>query len=454
MRVPALCAVLLGCVSIAAAADTHPFSVHDMLAMDRISDPRVSPDGTPRRLRGARRPTSRRNRGRTDLWLAAHGRRVGAPADDARGQRHRGRAGRPTARRIYFLSTRSGSRAGVAAARSTAARPSRSRACRSTWTRSRSRPTARRCCSRWRSSPARRPAETQKRARTRKAEGEGQRAALRPALRPALGHLGATARATTSSPIRFAGGEARRPDDGDGRRLPGASPSAAARSSPSRPTARRSSSRRATSGREEAWSTNFDLFARAASTARPRPRKLTHEPGLGHAARVLARRQDARLPGHEPRRATRPTASASCCATGRRARSGRSTCAPTDGRAATARPRDLAWSRGRQELYADRRPPRPAPALRGRRRRRGKARIVVGDGHDREPAAGRATASALRAATRCWARPSSTRSAATGGDVKRVTQLNDAKVAAARFGEPEQFTLQGRERRHGATATS
>jgi dipeptidyl aminopeptidase/acylaminoacyl peptidase len=28
------------------AADTHPFSVHDMLAMDRISEPTVSPDGT------------------------------------------------------------------------------------------------------------------------------------------------------------------------------------------------------------------------------------------------------------------------------------------------------------------------------------------------------------------------------------------------------------------------
>jgi len=24
---------------------THPFSVHDMLAMDRLSDPQVSPDG-------------------------------------------------------------------------------------------------------------------------------------------------------------------------------------------------------------------------------------------------------------------------------------------------------------------------------------------------------------------------------------------------------------------------
>jgi len=27
------------------ADDAHPFSIHDMLAMDRISDPAVSPDG-------------------------------------------------------------------------------------------------------------------------------------------------------------------------------------------------------------------------------------------------------------------------------------------------------------------------------------------------------------------------------------------------------------------------
>ena len=33
-------------ISVAAvAAGSHPFSVHDMLAMDRIADPQVSPDG-------------------------------------------------------------------------------------------------------------------------------------------------------------------------------------------------------------------------------------------------------------------------------------------------------------------------------------------------------------------------------------------------------------------------
>ena len=41
-----LAASLLLAAAGQAAATTHPFSVHDMLAMDRISDPRVSPDGT------------------------------------------------------------------------------------------------------------------------------------------------------------------------------------------------------------------------------------------------------------------------------------------------------------------------------------------------------------------------------------------------------------------------
>ena len=36
-----LCTLFLAAAG--ASAETHPFSVHDMQAMDRISDPRVSP---------------------------------------------------------------------------------------------------------------------------------------------------------------------------------------------------------------------------------------------------------------------------------------------------------------------------------------------------------------------------------------------------------------------------
>jgi dipeptidyl aminopeptidase/acylaminoacyl peptidase len=50
------------------AAETHPFSVHDMVAMDRISDPQVSPDG--RRIVFVVRTTDLdANKGRNDLWL-------------------------------------------------------------------------------------------------------------------------------------------------------------------------------------------------------------------------------------------------------------------------------------------------------------------------------------------------------------------------------------------------
>jgi dipeptidyl aminopeptidase/acylaminoacyl peptidase len=52
----------------ASSAETHPFSVHDMLAMDRISDPQVSPDGR-WIVFTSRRTDLQADRGRTDLWL-------------------------------------------------------------------------------------------------------------------------------------------------------------------------------------------------------------------------------------------------------------------------------------------------------------------------------------------------------------------------------------------------
>jgi len=49
-------------------SQTHPFSVHDMLAMDRISDLQVSPDGR-QVVFVVRKTDLEANRGRTDLWL-------------------------------------------------------------------------------------------------------------------------------------------------------------------------------------------------------------------------------------------------------------------------------------------------------------------------------------------------------------------------------------------------
>ncbi|UCC22852.1 MAG: PD40 domain-containing protein, partial [Planctomycetota bacterium] len=47
---------------------THPFSVHDILAMERISDPQVSPDGE-WIVFVLRKTDLEENLGRTDLWL-------------------------------------------------------------------------------------------------------------------------------------------------------------------------------------------------------------------------------------------------------------------------------------------------------------------------------------------------------------------------------------------------
>ncbi len=105
MRLLALPALLLLALP-AAAQDTHPFSVHDMLAMQRISDPSVSPDG--RHVAFTVRDTDlEANRGRTDVWLLAldggQPRRLTSdPASD-------GNARWLDARTLVFLSSRGGS---------------------------------------------------------------------------------------------------------------------------------------------------------------------------------------------------------------------------------------------------------------------------------------------------------------------------------------------------------
>ena len=74
MRLTYLFLFVFLCVSVVFAEmpsqETHPFSVYDMLAMDRISDPQISPDG--KWIVFVLRMTDlEANKGRTDLWLVS-----------------------------------------------------------------------------------------------------------------------------------------------------------------------------------------------------------------------------------------------------------------------------------------------------------------------------------------------------------------------------------------------
>jgi dipeptidyl aminopeptidase/acylaminoacyl peptidase len=99
--------ILCGLGRVVVAQETHPFSVHDILAMDRISDPQVSPDG----LHVAfvvRKTDLEANRGRTDLWLVSTDgtglRRLTSHPDADSNPRWS-----PDGRTLWFLSSRSGS---------------------------------------------------------------------------------------------------------------------------------------------------------------------------------------------------------------------------------------------------------------------------------------------------------------------------------------------------------
>src|SRR4026209_2402982 len=96
----------LGSASVGSAQSPHPFSVHDMLAKDRHSDPRISPDG--KSVAFTVRVTDvEANRGRTDIWIAgvdgAHARKLTAHEPHDSGARWI-----PDGKSIVFLSTRGG----------------------------------------------------------------------------------------------------------------------------------------------------------------------------------------------------------------------------------------------------------------------------------------------------------------------------------------------------------
>ena len=89
------------------AEDRHPFTIHDMLAMERISDPQVSPDG--KWVAYTVRTTDLdANRGRNDVWVSAVD---GSSAKQLTVHEASDSSARwmPDGRSLVFLSSRSGS---------------------------------------------------------------------------------------------------------------------------------------------------------------------------------------------------------------------------------------------------------------------------------------------------------------------------------------------------------
>jgi dipeptidyl aminopeptidase/acylaminoacyl peptidase len=99
----AIVAVLAAAQTLA-AEPARPFSPHDLVTMDRVSDPNSSPDG--KQVAYQLRETDLEgNKGVTSLWLAADGvvRALTAPGSN------RSPRWRRDGRMLYFLSGRSGS---------------------------------------------------------------------------------------------------------------------------------------------------------------------------------------------------------------------------------------------------------------------------------------------------------------------------------------------------------
>jgi dipeptidyl aminopeptidase/acylaminoacyl peptidase len=104
---PVLALALAGAVPAAAAVTPHPFTARDLHEMQRISDPQPSPDG--RRVAFVVRTTDfEANRGRNDVWLVRLDGSGLAQVTAHEGSDSNPRWA-PDGKGLYFLSTRSGS---------------------------------------------------------------------------------------------------------------------------------------------------------------------------------------------------------------------------------------------------------------------------------------------------------------------------------------------------------
>jgi dipeptidyl aminopeptidase/acylaminoacyl peptidase len=417
----------------AAAADTHPFSVHDMLAMDRISDPRVSPDGKVVAF-SVSVTDLEKNKRRSDLYLAAVDgswvRRL-TTHDAGDTQPRWSRDGKS----IYFVSTRSGSPQvwriavdGGEAERVTnlpldvdalEVAPAGDFLV---------------------VSMAVLPGKTPEQTKDALDEKEKTKASGMLFDRLFVRHWDTWDDGTRNHLFAYPlpGGPARdlmAPMDADCPSRPFGDSNDYSIS----PDGKTIVFSAKDVGRDEAWSTNFDLFAVPANGS-VTPRKLTTSPAADGAPRfspdgkTLAYLAMTR-PGYE---ADRYEIMLRDWATGAERKI---TLRADDSPKGDRSPDGLAWAPGGQELLctAEHMGQSAVFALAVAT---GKARIVVGEGTCSDPQAcdgGRIlyAMNSLHGPTELYT------VAADGRDARRVTHQNDAKVAAARFGRPERYSFKG-----------
>ncbi len=429
----------------AGAADARPFTVHDLVTLKRVSDPQASPDGT--RVAFVVRETDlEADRGRTDVWLLELNADGGAAGEPRRLTAHEANDSSPRwapdGSGLYFLSSRSGSSqvwrlplAGGEAQRVTDLPLDVGNYLVS--------PDGARLavtlevfpgCDTVACSADRVKAEEESPATGRRYEklfvrhwdawGDGRRSQLFTlalgAGGTAAGEPAALARALDADvPSKPFGGAEEIAFSPDGRWLVFAARDA---------------------GREEAWSTDFDLYRVPADGSAP-PENLTGanpawdtQPAFSPDGRTLAYLAMAR-PGFEADR-FRIVLRDWTSGTGR----------VSEGRVLTEgwdrSPGSLAFSPDGATIYATAGSLGEVPLF-AIDVASGAVRELVADGHVRSPtvaaAGGRVVfgRDSLTAPVDLWS------AAADGTDLRRLTEVNRAALAAIEMGAPEQFTFAG-----------
>jgi dipeptidyl aminopeptidase/acylaminoacyl peptidase len=413
--------------AIPATNDTHPFGVRDLVAFDRLAEPRVSPDGT-RIVFAVSSVDLDANKRRSHLWLVA---------TDGTGSRPltRGDASdssatwSPDGRTIYFLSTRSGSSQvwrlplDGGEAQPVTSLPLDVGSFRLS-------PDGARLALSMEVFPGTTPAETKQRldaGAAKKATGvlhdrlffrhwdswtDGRRSHV--FVVPVTGGdpVDVMKAMDADSPSKPFGGSEEYTFTPDGKAIVFGARDV---------------------GREEAWSTNFDLFV-APIDGSVAPRNLTptnqawdaypvFSPDGGTLAYAAMKR-----PGYEADRFRIVL---------------RAWPDGTD-RVLTEdwdrSPGNLAWSRDGREILATA-DDVGNHALFAVNASTGKVRTVVGKGHVVAPQASGGRIVYLLDSMKAPAEIHTVR--ADGGDARKITGINDARLASIRIGEPEQFSFEG-----------